>query len=197
MKRLFHILILLMPFTLFSCFEFVGGTNMSKRMLNIAIAAPGDVAKLHIGVFDTVISAETMIYNQTVAAGSSIPLDLPTGINRIVLVWAEGHDGLANYYGSIGPIIIDESEDTTLPIQMKKFYTNGSTNAFNIQDIPGSNIGEIQWNSIPGAITYSLETDLTQITGETSIVPSRRIGTIRVLNSVFNIPSVSVPFNLT
>lgn len=122
---------------------------MSKRMLNIALVAPGDVAKLHIGVFDSTISTETMIYNQTVAAGSSIPLDLPVGVNRIVLVWAESFDSIANYYGSIGPVTIDESGDTPLPIQMKKFSTS-----FNINYSATAN--SVIWSSIPGALTYEV-----------------------------------------
>lgn len=136
MQKPIKLLMSLLPFILFSCYDFVGGSNMSKRMLSIALPAPSDVAKLHIGVFDGAITTETMIYNQTVAAGSSIPFDLPVGINRIILVWAEGFDGIANYFGSLGPINIDINEDggMLLPIVMKRFSRETPYQSFNLQN---------------------------------------------------------------
>lgn len=198
MKKIFRAIILLMPFILFSCFEFVSGANTSKRMLNLALAAPGDVAKLHIGVFDGAITPETMIYNQTVAAGSSIPMDLPVGINRIVLVWAEGFDGLANYFGSIGPIAIEENGDTPLPIQMKRFDNN--TASFNISR---NRAGQFFWNLIPGSLNYELyfhDTsfgDYIFIIVENTYMPDSKIKTIdtyriRVSTSVFGLASKGV-----
>ena len=197
MKKIFRALILLMPFVLFSCFEFAGGANMSKRMLNLAIAAPGDVAKLHIGVFDSAISTETMIYNQTIAAGSSIPLDLPVGNNRIILVWAEGFDGIANYYGSVGPVTIDESGDSPLPIRMIRF--DNIKAGFSLIYNNATNI--ITWNAIPGALTYEfgavndggdhIQLILTGISYDTTGLGAFDGTTlrIRVITSVFNLLS--------
>lgn len=193
MKKTLKILIVLMPFVLFSCFEFVGGANMSKRILNLAIAAPADVSKIHIAVFDGAMTPDRVIYKQSFVAGSSIPLDLPTGINRIVVVWAEGFSGTGIYYGSLGPVTIQEGDNTLLPIQMIRFHTNSTIDAFNLQY-------PLKWNAIPGAFSYELQYN----DGTIQVVTTNSADhgsaccevTVRVLNSIFDIPSDSSnPYN--
>jgi hypothetical protein len=150
MKRTIVPALAVITFLCLSCFEYVG-ISTSKRLLNLALAAPGDVAKLHIAVFDSVVTPDQIIYKQTVAAGSNIPLDVPVGDNRIIVVWAEGYSGLANYFGFIGPVSIDENGSTPLPIRMIRFNTN--TAGFNVK-YNGTSL--FTWNTIPGALTYEL-----------------------------------------
>jgi hypothetical protein len=152
MKKTAGLLIALLPLFLLSCFEFVG-TGMSKRMLNLALAAPGDVAKIHVAVFEGVATPDRLISRQSFAAGSSIPIDVPAGDNRLILVWAEGFSGNANYFGSFGPVSIDENGNTPLPIRMIRFNNNAAS--FNLTYI-GSPTNLFNWNLIPGALTYEL-----------------------------------------
>lgn len=183
-----------MPFVLFSCFEFVGTGNTAKRLLNLAIAAPGDVAKIHVAVYDGALTPDRVVYNQSFTAGSSLNLELPAGVNRYIVVWAEGFNGTGIYFGSIGPVTIQEQDTDSfpLPIQMTRFHTSASTDAFNVQ----LNYPNLTWNGIPGAITYEIqfsdfgESKVTTVNAS-DINGGCCTGTIRVLNSVFNIPSES------
>jgi hypothetical protein len=194
MKKL---LIILMPLILFSCFEYVG-TSTSKRVLNLALAAPPDVAKLHIAVFNGVATPDQLIYKQTVAAGSSIPFEVPAGDNRIIVVWAEGYDGYANYYGYTPPINI--SEDNTIPVPIKM---NPFSSAFGLIYTAGNRT--FTWNTIPGAISYNIRYftyslsmicsgagyyNVISISNSVSVVPACVTVsnyTIQVLTSVFDL----------
>lgn len=149
MKRLLSLIVLAFTVILVSCFDFVG-TGRSRQLLNVAIGAPGDVAMIYLGVYDSTISLGTELMRQTFNGLSQLDLHAPPGMNRIFLVYAQGYSGNANYYGVTPPVtILDEDEELPLVIQMHRFADASTFNAYNY--------GAHQtWNEIPGAIEYEV-----------------------------------------
>jgi hypothetical protein len=146
MKYLIKISVLFFPLILFSCFEY---NSTSRQLLQILNAGPSDIARVHVGVYDGVVSLETELLRETYESGSQFPLEAPPGNNRIFLIYAEGYSGNAKYYGVTPPLTIDENDNPPIVIRMLKFSAASTFNGINL----GANQS---WNAIPGALLYDV-----------------------------------------
>lgn len=189
MKRLVKILILFSPIILFSCFEYVSNGS-SRQLLRILLAAPSDIARIHLGVYDGVVAPETELLRQTFDNGSQFTLQAPSGNNRIFLIYAEGYSGKAKYYGVTPPLTILENDDSQIVIRMQKFST---AETFNGGNSTGS---RLTWNAIPGAYVYEVNISfagLFKTTNNFLNYASPPPSTVRIDSSIFGIGSDSSP----
>lgn len=148
MKRHVKAMILLLPFVMFSCFYFTESSS-SRQTLKILLISPSDVVRMHVGVYEGIVTYETELYRETVEGNILPSLQAPPGLNRIFLLYAEGSSGRANYYGVTPPLTIQKGDTLSITVKMQKFSDAPTFNFVNL--------GATQtWNAIPGALVYDV-----------------------------------------
>ena len=146
MKRIAVFIMAALLFPLFSCYL----NTTDKSRVSLKTTPKPDVTALHVAVYDGVPAEENLLLYQVFLPETPVDLEVPTGEDRIFVIWAETIPGIARYYGKSSPVDIgsDDSEVVTLSMSDMTIVS-----VFNIRADGGS---KTIWNTIYGTDNYEL-----------------------------------------
>ncbi|MBN1531483.1 MAG: hypothetical protein JXA20_02365 [Spirochaetes bacterium] len=152
MKRLFMMICTVLAMGPLSCY--IVNTERGTSRVLLASNFPAGVTALHVGVFQGTATEENLLAYQVFYPGTTVALNVPAGSSRVFVIWGEGSNGIATYYGYAGPLSTGD-ETVQVPITMRK-CGDMSSNVFNLRYLTGTNI--IAWDVYGGTdFEFSIE----------------------------------------
>lgn len=191
------LLIILVACLLTQSFCYLNNTDKSR--VRIPLIPPDPlVTALHVAVYNG--SPEDLLLYQVFQPDTFVDLEVPSGPDRIFVIWAETTPGIAKYYGQSNPVDVGGDNDEEVMLSMRQFGTVVSV--FNLDY--SSDYQKLTWKSIYGASLYEILKDngnsfyyFDAYSTGTSFSPA--IGPnykIKAHSSLFNLVSEMSPISL-
>lgn len=132
-----------------SCY--LNNKDDSRVTINLS-TIPADVKVVHVAVYDGVVNDDNLLLVETFSPIKSVELSVPTGANRIFVVWGEGDKGLAVRCGASTPVTVDQGT-SSVSVKMDPF----SQTLFSLSYVGTGSPVTYNWNPISGATEYELQ----------------------------------------